>query len=65
MGKTTYKYIGDRNLKDAKTLLEAGSFSSAGRFAQQAVEKYLKHFIDISVCIENLLLRYELSRRRF
>ena len=48
MGKTTYKYIGDRDLKDAETLLAAGSFSSAGRFAQQAAEKYLKHFIDIS-----------------
>ena len=48
MGKTTYKYIGDRDLKDAETLLAAGSFSSAGRFAQQAVEKYLKHFIDIN-----------------
>ncbi|MDR2183030.1 MAG: HEPN domain-containing protein, partial [Clostridiales bacterium] len=46
MGKGTYKYIADRDLKDAETLLAAGSFSSAGRFAQQVVEKYLKHFID-------------------
>ena len=48
MGKVTYKQIADRDLKDAETLLTAGSFSSAGRFAQQAVEKSLKHFIDIN-----------------
>jgi HEPN domain-containing protein len=44
--KITYKYIGDRDLRDAKILLEAGSASMTGRLVQQAVEKNLKQFIE-------------------
>jgi len=44
--KLTYKYIGDRDLCDAKILLEAGSASTTGRLVQQAVEKNLKQFIE-------------------
>jgi len=41
----TYEYFGKRDLKEGEILLNAGSFSSAGRYAQQAVEKHLKQFI--------------------
>jgi len=41
----TYKYFGDRDLKEAGILLQADAFSTAGRFAQQAVEKHLKQYI--------------------
>ena len=46
MEKITYQYLGNRDLKDAITLLKAASYSSAGRYAQQAVEKNLKQFIE-------------------
>ena len=41
----TYRYFGERDLREAEILLRAGGFSSAGRFAQQVVEKHLKQFI--------------------
>ncbi|MCL1842234.1 MAG: HEPN domain-containing protein [Defluviitaleaceae bacterium] len=44
--KLTYKYIGDRDLRDAQVLLQAGSASMTGRLVQQAVEKNLKQFIE-------------------
>lgn len=44
--KLTYKYIGDRDLRDAQVLLELGSASMTGRLVQQAVEKNLKQFIE-------------------
>lgn len=44
--KLTYKYIGDRDLRDAKVLLGAGSASMTGRLVQQAVEKNLKQYIE-------------------
>ena len=48
MEKITYKYLGDRDLKDAKIMLEhGGSPSAVGRLVQQAIEKNLKQ------CIEN------------
>ena len=46
MAKITYKYLGDRDLNDAKVLLKGGSASMAGRLAQQAVEKNLKQYIE-------------------
>ena len=46
MGALTYKYLGDRDLRDAKSLLQSGAYSQAGRFSQQAVEKNLKYFIE-------------------
>ena len=56
MGKITYKYLGDRDLRDAQILLKAGSFSSVGRFVQQAVEKNLKQFIEDNGDTEDLPL---------
>ena len=46
MAAITYKYLGDRDLNDAKVLMRGGSVSMAGRLAQQAVEKNLKQFIE-------------------
>ena len=46
MVEMTYKYFGERDLKEAEILLKFGAFSSAGRFSQQAVEKYLKQYIE-------------------
>ena len=48
MGKVTYKQIGDRDLREAEGVLTLDFFSSAGRLAQQAVEKNLKHYIDLN-----------------
>jgi HEPN domain-containing protein len=45
MVEMSYKYFGERDLKEAEILLKAEAFSSAGRFAQQAVEKHLKQYI--------------------
>ena len=46
MGKITYEHLSSRDLRDAKLLLKSQSYSSAGRFAQQAVEKKLKQYIE-------------------
>lgn len=46
MGALTYEYLGNRDLRDAKVLLQSDSYSQAGRLAQQAVEKHLKYFIE-------------------
>ena len=46
MGKITYQHLSSRDLNDAQVLLKARSYSSAGRFAQQAVEKKLKQYIE-------------------
>ena len=45
MGALTYEYLGDRDLRDAKYLLEVGSWSQVGRLLEQAVEKHFKHYI--------------------
>jgi len=43
----SYKELGDRDLRDARILLDhGGSPSSAGRLIQQAVEKNLKQAIE-------------------
>ncbi|MCL2236000.1 MAG: HEPN domain-containing protein [Defluviitaleaceae bacterium] len=47
MGKFTYKYLGDRDLKDAKILLDAGSYTASGRLSQQSLEKNMKHWIEL------------------
>jgi len=52
----TYKYFGDRDLREAEILLRAGAFSTAGRFAQQAVEKHLKQYIETGGSIEDINL---------
>lgn len=52
--KLTYKYIGDRDLRDAQVLLELGSASMTGRLVQQAVEKNLKQFIEDNGDTEDL-----------
>ncbi|MDR0273155.1 MAG: HEPN domain-containing protein [Clostridiales bacterium] len=52
--KLTYKYIGDRDLADAKILLESGSASMTGRLVQQAVEKNLKQYIEDNGTIDDL-----------
>ena len=44
--KLNYKYLGDRDLSDAKVLLQAGSASMTGRLVQQAIEKNLKQYIE-------------------
>jgi len=46
MDKRTYKYIGNRDLSIAEKLLASKDYSYAAISAQQAVEKYLKHYID-------------------
>jgi HEPN domain-containing protein len=46
MGKITYKYLGDRDLNDARVLLKGGSASMTGRLVQQAVEKNLKQYLE-------------------
>ena len=46
MGTLTYKYLGDRDLDDAKVLLRYGSASMAGRLIHQAIEKNLKQLIE-------------------
>jgi len=46
MGKITYEYLSMRDLHEAKVLLNGMCFSSAGRFAQQAIEKQLKQYIE-------------------
>ena len=46
MGKITYEHLSSRDLRDAKLLLKSQSYSSAGWFAQQAVEKKLKQYIE-------------------
>lgn len=52
--KLTYKYLGDRDLSDAKVLLERGSPSMTGRLVQQAVEKNLKQYIENNGDTEDL-----------
>ena len=47
MGKFTYKYLGDRDLRDAKILLDAGSYTASGRLSQQSLEKNMKHWIEL------------------
>ena len=44
--KLNYKYLGDRDLRDAQVLLKAGSASMTGRLVQQAIEKNLKQYIE-------------------
>ena len=46
MATLTYKYLGDRDLSDAKVLLQSGSASMTSRLVQQSVEKNLKQFIE-------------------
>lgn len=46
MAALTYKYLGDRDLRDAQVLLNGGSASMAGRLVQQAIEKNLKQYIE-------------------
>jgi len=45
MDEMSYLYFGERDLKEAGGVLSLGYFSTAGRLAQQAVEKHLKQFI--------------------
>jgi len=52
----TYKYFGDRDLKEAEGVLALGYFSSAGRLAQQAVEKHLKQYIETNGGIDDINL---------
>jgi len=52
----TYKYLGDRDLRDAKILLQSHSASMAGRLAQQAVEKNLKQYVNDHGTTEDLFL---------
>ena len=56
MDKRTYKYIADRDLKTAQDLLSLKSYSPAGIYAQQAVEKYLKHYIDVNGDTDDIAL---------
>jgi len=45
----TYKALGQRDLRDARILLDhGGSPSAAGRLIQQAIEKHLKQAIENS-----------------
>ena len=49
MDTLNYKKLGDRDLADAKILLDhGGSPSAVGRLVQQAVEKHLKQVIENS-----------------
>ena len=46
MDANTYLAIAKRNLKTAKTLYDAGDYNDAARYAQQSVEKVLKHLLE-------------------
>jgi len=35
----TYKYLGDRDLRDTKILLDTGSYTASGGFSQQSFGK--------------------------
>ena len=56
MATLTYKYLGDRDLSDAKVLLQSGSASMTSRLVQQSVEKNLKQFIEDNGDTEDLVL---------
>ena len=43
----SYIYIAQRDLNDAMVMFDAKSFTSSGRFSEQAIEKALKHFIHL------------------
>ena len=45
MDGVTFKHISERDLMDAEYLLKGARYSSASRYAQQAVEKRMKHYI--------------------
>ena len=45
MEKIDFLFLSKRDIRDAKHMLDVGSYESACRFSQQAVEKFLKHYI--------------------
>jgi HEPN domain-containing protein len=52
----SYLYIAERDLKDARHLFNAKSYTSCGRFCEQAAEKAFKHFIHLKGASEDYKL---------
>ena len=53
METLTYKYLSERDMRDATILYNAGSYAAACRLFQQSAEKILKHYIHIKGVVED------------